>query len=77
MNLQELCEPLFQYMCRLNRSARKGGAYDMGQVRTETKGLLDEIKTRAAGDMKLSTQYDQIYLPLLFFINEHISTSQQ
>ena len=25
MTLLELCEPLFQYICRLNRSARKGG----------------------------------------------------
>ena len=75
MNLQELCEPLFQYICRLNRSSRKGGTYDMGQVRTEIKGLLDEIKTRASSDMKLSTQYDQVYLPLLFFIDFMIKES--
>ena len=35
MTLAEVCEPLFLYICRLNRLARKGGEQDADQVRTE------------------------------------------
>ena len=31
----DLCEPLFQYVCRVNRSARKNIVYDIEQVRSE------------------------------------------
>ena len=45
-SLVELCDPLFQYVCRLNRLARKGGMVDQGQLRAELKSLL--IDTRNA-----------------------------
>ena len=32
MTLLELIEPLTQYVCRLNRSARKGGQFEHAQV---------------------------------------------
>ena len=44
----ELCEPLFQFVCRLNRSARKGGDHDMDQTRAEAKGILADIMMRVA-----------------------------
>jgi type VI protein secretion system component VasF len=37
MNLFELTEPLFQYMCRLNRMARKSGAQPTGETAFFTK----------------------------------------
>ena len=30
MTLGDLCEPMFVYMCRLNRLARKGGSLEIG-----------------------------------------------
>ena len=35
MTLPELCEPLFLYVCRLNRASRKGGELSMERVRNE------------------------------------------
>ncbi len=74
MTLLELCEPLFQYMCRLNRSARKGGNYELGQVQSEIKGFLAEAKTKSVGE-NLSEQFDKIELPLMFFCDFMIKES--
>jgi hypothetical protein len=74
MTLLELCEPLFQYICRLNRSARKGGNYEFGQVQSEVKGLLGEAKGKSVGE-NLSDQYEKIELPLMFFCDFMIKES--
>ena len=46
MTLLELCEPLFQYVCRLNRSARKGATPDEETVRADLQKILADIKER-------------------------------
>ncbi|HEY4329112.1 MAG TPA: DotU family type IV/VI secretion system protein [Phycisphaerae bacterium] len=74
MTLLELSEPLFQYICRLNRSARKGGNYELGQVQAEIKNFLAEAKTKAVGE-NLSDQFDKIELPLMFFCDFMIKES--
>lgn len=76
MTLLELCEPLFQYICRLNRAARKGGTHEVGQVRAEIKNLLDDMRNRASSDVGLSEQYDKIYIPLVFFVDLMIRDSK-
>ena len=45
MTLLELCDPLFQYICRFNRSARKGGHHDLIQVRQEVKAMLADYES--------------------------------
>jgi type VI protein secretion system component VasF len=74
MTLLELSEPLFQYICRLNRSARKGGNYELGQVQSEIKGFLAEAKAKSVGE-NLSDQYEKIELPLMFFCDFMIKES--
>ena len=74
MTLLELSEPLFQYMCRLNRSARKGGNYELSQVQSEIKGFLSEAKAKSVGE-NLSEQFDKIELPLIFFCDFMIKES--
>jgi len=74
MTLLELSEPLFQYVCRLNRSARKGGNYDLSQVQSEIKGFLAEGKSKALG-ANLSEGWDKIELPLIFFCDFMIKSS--
>lgn len=84
----ELCEPLFQYICRLNRSARKGGDHDMEQVRADLKGIIDDIMSKAQADPGLRNQFDydregrghdsnkgQLYLILLFFADFMVRNS--
>lgn len=65
--LVELCDPLFQYVCRLNRLARKGGLVDAGQVRSEIRSLLAEVKTRCEAVPGMGEQFAKVRLVLLGF----------
>lgn len=75
MTLLELCEPLFQYVCRLNRSARAGVAVEPTLVRSEIKSLLEQLRSRAATDPSLATQFEKIELVLLFFVDFMVKES--
>jgi len=76
----ELSEPLFQYVCRINRSARKGGVYDQDQVRVEVKAILADIKAKADSTPSLAGQFDprkgKLWLVLLFFVDFMIRNSR-
>lgn len=75
MTLLEVCEPWFQYVCRLSRSARKGGQYDAMSVRSDLKGLLEDMKNRAASSGELTAQYEKVRMPLIFFADFMIKES--
>ena len=75
MTLLELCEPLLQYICRLNRSGRKGGSYEPARVRAEIEGLFESMKSKARADANLTNQYDKIEMPLIFFVDFMIKES--
>lgn len=75
MTLLELCEPLFQYICRLNRSARKHGAYEMEQARGEIKALFAEMQNKAVATPGLRDQYEKVRLALVFFADFMVRTS--
>ena len=67
--LVELCDPLFQYVCRLNRLARKGGLVDAGQVRNELKSLLAETKLNCETIPGMVEQFAKVRLPLIYFVD--------
>ena len=80
MTLLELCEPLFHYICRVNRSARKGGNVSHGQIRAEIDSLFKEIHIKAAGDSGLENHLDKdkgkIELVLAFFVDFMVKESK-
>jgi type IV/VI secretion system ImpK/VasF family protein len=75
MTLLELCEPLFLYMCRLNRSARKGGSFEHNQVRGEVRALLKDMRSKAASEPNLVAQFEAIEEVLMFFVDSLIAES--
>jgi len=76
MTLLELCEPLFLYICRLNRSARKGGAgLEYDRVRAEIEGIFKEIAARADAEPGLVSQYEKVEEVLVFFVDSMLSES--
>ena len=75
MTLLELCEPLFLYMCRLNRSARKGGSFEHSQVRSEVRALLKDMQSKAASEPNLLAQFEAIEEVLIFFVDSMIAES--
>ena len=67
--LVEFCEPLFQYICRLNRLARQGGLADGSQVRADLRRLIGEdLKSKAEG-AGLGEPYAKVRLPLIYFVD--------
>jgi type VI protein secretion system component VasF len=79
--LPALCQPLFQYVCRLNRSARQHRAASPVQVRTDIKSILAEARSRAAsggsvpGGPAMSEQWKRVEPVLLFFVDFMIRSS--
>jgi type VI secretion system protein ImpK len=78
LKLMDACEPLFQYTCRLNRSARKGGAHNVRQVQEEIGQILRDIRTKAKADpeLLLHMQQGKIYLTLLGFFDFMVRNSK-
>ena len=76
MTLLELCEPLFQYVCRLKRLARSSCSLEMDKVRSEIKSIFEGMKSEALNNVELSGQYEKIELPLLFFVDFMIKESK-
>lgn len=76
MTLLDLCEPLFQYVCRLSRAARKGANPDMAQVRSDIKGLFADMTVRARANPTLEEAYGRIEVVLMFFVDFMIRESR-
>jgi type IV/VI secretion system ImpK/VasF family protein len=75
MKLLQLYESLFQYVCRLNRSAKTEAQPDYARVRSEVNSLLADIQRGAAADVRLANQVKQLELPMIFFVDNLICTS--
>ncbi|MFI4896340.1 MAG: DotU family type IV/VI secretion system protein [Phycisphaerales bacterium JB059] len=71
-SLPELCEPLFQYVCRLSRSSRKGVALDPGLVRSDVRALMGELSSRARAESGMSALADEVRVPLALFVDETV-----
>src|SRR4051812_29210704 len=67
VTLGDVCEPLFQYVCLLNRSARTGESYGLTQVRAQLEAVFAEMRRKAAGGRELSAQYEKVAQALVFF----------
>ena len=76
MNLLELCEPFFQYVCILNRAGRKGGNLEYNTVRSKVKVLFEDLRARAFTDPRLNPQYKKMEHALIFFADGMIADSK-
>ena len=74
--LNEICEPVFQYVCRLNRLGRKGGRTDTGIVRTEIRQIFGDMRQRAEATPGMVGPYDRIEKVLMYFVDSVILNSQ-
>jgi len=76
MKLLELYEPLFQYVCRLNRAARTSTHPDYNRVRSEIKTIFEEITRNAAPEIALANQVRQLERPMVYFADNLICSSR-
>ena len=75
MTLLKLCEPLFQYVCKLRRSAAKGCDLPLGMVQSDIRKLFDTMQANASGDSALAGQFERMRLPLVFFVDFMVKES--
>ena len=75
MTLLELCEPFFQYVCRLQRSTRMECTVEMDQVRSDITNIFNDMKSNALTSPELPNQYEKVELPLIFFVDFMIKES--
>jgi type IV/VI secretion system ImpK/VasF family protein len=77
VTLVDLYEPLFQYICMLNRLSRRGSneAIEFNPLRAEIAALLDSIAKRGQEDPLLALQAQKLEMPIIFFIDSIIAES--
>ncbi len=68
VTLIEICDPLFQYVCRQNRAAQRGVSVDGGQVRSELKSMLADLRMQAEST-GMGEQFGMVRLPLIGFVD--------
>lgn len=77
----ELCDPLFRYVCRLNRSVNAGVDLQMARVRSDVIEILDKIAQQARNDPALRDQFDEqsrgkLNNVLVYFVDSMIAESK-
>lgn len=76
MTLSEVCEPIFQLICRLNRSARKGISPEPAQARADVVEAIDTARAQAKANPKLAAQFEKVEIILIYFCDWMIRTSR-
>jgi hypothetical protein len=74
MTLADICEPVFQHVCRLNRLGRKGQRADAATVRAELKSLLQQVRSKAEATPGMIGPYEGIESILVYFADSMISS---
>jgi type VI protein secretion system component VasF len=70
MNLLQLCEPTFLYVCKVNRIYRKGGKLDVATVKADVDDLRESIQAALVQeDSALNRQFEAIELSLVYFVD--------
>lgn len=75
MTLLPLCEPLFQYICKLKRSAVKGCDLPLEKVRDDIQRLIEDMGDQVGREPALADQYPRIRMVLTFFVDFMIQES--
>lgn len=76
MNLLELCEPTFLFVCKVNRIYRSGGKLDVAKVNAEIADLRGEIQSvLIQEDSILNQQFESIELAYIYFIDSMLVAS--
>jgi type IV/VI secretion system ImpK/VasF family protein len=78
MTLLELCEPLFQYICMLNRIARNPGGENVehAALRAQMGSMFENMAAQAETEERLASQFKKMEMPLLFFVDSMLAESR-
>ena len=73
----DLVEPLFQYICKVNRGAKSISPVtaDLAVVRGDIENILQKISTKANKDMALARLHAKMEKPLVYYVDSVIEQS--
>ncbi|NOY76019.1 MAG: hypothetical protein GXP32_09570 [Kiritimatiellaeota bacterium] len=69
MNLNQVCHPLFQYICSLYRHQENGQVPPEDNVRADVRHCFESMRDSVLGNTILSDQLSKMELPLVFFVD--------
>lgn len=69
MNLEELCQPLIDYISDIYRIAQNGGKLDLFNVRHTIQHFFDRMQEATFENAEMAGELDKIKLPLVFFVD--------
>ena len=76
MNLLELCEPTFLYICKVNRVYRNGGTLELKKVQLDIANLREDIQSKLSQEgSALNNQFEAIELAYVYFIDSMLVAS--
>ena len=75
ITLQEVTEPIFLYVCKINRVANSGGELSYLSARNEICELIESSAVKASRDQITRDCFQRIKIPLLLFIDYMIVDS--
>ena len=78
LNLVDLCEPLFQYVCMLNRIARNPGGegVELAPLQKLIKEIFEDMAQNPEATSELKSQFEKVRLPLIFFVDSMLAESK-
>jgi type VI protein secretion system component VasF len=69
MNLQQVCRPLFRYVCSIYRDQENGRALSIDKVKSDIHRCFEAMRDSVLGDTILADQLSKMQLPLVFFVD--------
>ena len=72
MQVLDVCDPIFRYVCDLNRRGREGARFNVKQVERDLEDLFQEVRGEAAKVPAVAAEYEKVEFPLLFFVDDVI-----
>jgi type IV/VI secretion system ImpK/VasF family protein len=78
LDLVDLCEPMFQYICMLNRIARNPGGegLEFAPLQALIKEIFQDMEQNPGANDRLRGQYQKVHVALIFFVDSMISESK-
>jgi len=78
LDLVDLCEPLFQYICMINRIARNPGGegVELAPLQGLIKEILQDMEQNPNASDRLKAQFLKVRVPLIFFVDSMMSESK-
>lgn len=75
MRLIDLCDPIFELVCRVNRIGRRKGELTYADLRSDVVGVFLNTVALAKEEGELENKFKLVQKPLIYFVDSMIAES--